>query len=282
MTSQENIIDSIEKFSKALGAFDTFGSRTVYRGQSCDWPLVPKLYRIPYIPEAARNLRYLEEELLTDFENQAKPFVQSIPENKLEWIALAQHHGLPTRLLDWTQNPLVALFFAVDHLNQDDLTLKEDGVVWVLSTHLAQSRFFKTLSDIDKVEPNGLLYFPAHINPRISAQHSCFTLHQQSGKWGAIPLEQEELGGSFTRQMRKLVIPADKKVLLRNELDKLGINYFTIFPDLTGLCKKLEWKLYNHPGNKIKSTDNADLPSAIYIPDYLWNPRTRREEGESD
>ena len=65
MTSEPNIIDSLEKYEKALAGNQAFGRyRTVYRGQNCDKPLVPKLYRIERIPEAARTLPNLEEELL--------------------------------------------------------------------------------------------------------------------------------------------------------------------------------------------------------------------------
>lgn len=286
MTSEPNIIDSLEKYQKALSGNQAFGYRTVYRGQNCDKPLVPKLYRIEWIPEAAGNLPMLEEELLSDFENQAKPYLQSPPLSKLEWIALAQHHGLPTRLLDWTQSPLVALFFAVDFFRDSapyrDAHLDEDGVVWILHASTVPRLPYENLRQIDNIQPDALIYFPAHINPRINAQQSCFTTHQQPGEYGSVPIEWEELVGPFSRLMRKLVIPANKKKLLRNELDKLGVNHFTIFPDLVGLCKKLEWKIYNHQGSKINSYSSSNPQDAIHIPDTYWNPHSRKEEGESD
>ncbi len=286
MTSEPNIIDSLEKYEKALGDNQAFGYRTVYRGQNCDKPLVPKLYRIGWIPEAARNLPNLEEELLFDFENQAKPYLQSPPQSKLEWIALAQHHGLPTRLLDWTQSPLVALFFAVDYFRDSepyrDTHLDEDGVVWILHASTVSPLAYQNLIQINNIQPDGRIYFPAHINPRINAQQSCFTTHQQPGEFGFVPLEWEELSGDYSRLMRKLVIPANKKKFLRDELDKLGVNHFTIFPDLVGLCKKLEWKIYNHEGGKINSFSPSKLQDSSYIPDTYWNPNARKEVGESN
>jgi hypothetical protein len=249
LSARPIIIDSIDAYEKALGSNQAFGLKTVYRGQICNWELAPKLYRIESIPQVAGSLRNLEEELLTDFQNQATPFLQSVPDNKLEWIALAQHHGLPTRLLDWTQSPLVALFFAVDDFNPT-----EDGVVATLCTQNLPIQTYKTLGEIDSIRPDGLLYFPAHINPRITAQQGCFSVHQQPFDWlGFIPPDQEQLRGSFSRAISRFIIPVDKKRYLRRELDKLGINYFTIFPDLVGLCRKLEWKIYNHDGEMMRA-----------------------------
>jgi hypothetical protein len=156
VTSEPNIIDSLEKFTRALHHTQLFGQRTVYRGQACDWPLIPKLYRLQHIPKSAKSLHDLEQDLMHNFENQAKPSLQSVPQNQLEWIALAQHHGLPTRLLDWTQSPVVALFFAVDYSGPNDPVLKSDGVVWMLRTDDVLSSLFQNLSDID-TRRNGAL-----------------------------------------------------------------------------------------------------------------------------
>jgi hypothetical protein len=255
MTSEQNIIDSIEKFANVISNNQAFGPRTVYRGQSRDLPLIPRL----------------------DFENQARPLLTSTPKSKLEWIALAQHFGLPTRLLDWTQSPLVALFFAVDDYHD------EDGVVWILNTYPLPVAPYSRLSEIDQLIPEGQLYFTSHKSPRITAQQECFTLHQLPDRtFGPIPLEREKQEGSVWRRLRKLLIPADKKKHLRDKLDKLGIDYFTIFPDLAGLSKKLEWKIQNHEGRRIRNTDVATLPDVVYFPDTDWDADTGKEVGESN
>ena len=86
----------------------------IFRGQrSASWGLVPGLYRQwrDGSTEQAHH-HQLEERLLFRFKLEARPYLTIEPDNDWEWLALAQHHGLPTRFLDWTRSPLVALYFA--------------------------------------------------------------------------------------------------------------------------------------------------------------------------
>lgn len=93
-----------------------------FRGQAVSkWKLVPSL---------ARNANHLKMEsaLLKRFMQDAVPHLDRLPREEWEWMFLMQHHRAPTRLLDWSEGPLAALYFAVS----EDKHIKKDGAVWCL------------------------------------------------------------------------------------------------------------------------------------------------------
>ena len=91
--------------------------RWVFRGHSDkNYSLIPSVGRVPY--PANHRIKY-ERSLFNMFRREAREHVESLP-SEWEWLALARHHGLPTRLLDWSNNPLIALYFAVEHHNSRD------------------------------------------------------------------------------------------------------------------------------------------------------------------
>ena len=112
-------LDLIAKFYDVL---DITPTRTLwFRGQSDkDFDLLPSIYR-------NKNLNYFEREMNRDFKLLSNSLVAKNPSNELEWLFLMQHYGLQTRLLDWTESPLVALFFAVV-----DYSMPKDSSVWIL------------------------------------------------------------------------------------------------------------------------------------------------------
>lgn len=219
--------------------------RAVYRGQaSVDWPLKPGLFRIAEIPtEALDGLRF-ESILLEKFKRLSTPYLSSFPQNILQWVALAQHHGLPTRLLDWTESALTALFFAVNDTNVEQI--KIDGVVWRLYAYVFLIDSYQTIEELDEAvrnRPNNL-YFPYHISSRISAQQGCFSLHPQPDA-NFVSLQDQVSAGVSSLMLEQFVIPAKKKREIQIQLDRAGINYYTLFPDLDGISRKLVWDIIN-------------------------------------
>jgi hypothetical protein len=152
-------------------------------------------------------------------------------------------------LLDWTESPLAALFFAVDDYHGKN---QMDGVIWSLIAFVFQGGSFNTLEDLNRVieSPNNV-YFPRHMSSRIYAQQGCFTVHARPDGNEFVPLEQQAVAGERSLVLEKWIIPAEKKGKIRYELDKLGINHFTLFPDLDGLCRKLTWDIHHYQGIQV-------------------------------
>lgn len=221
--------------------------KMVFRGhQSKNWKLIPYLYReqIHDKRHASLNPKEFEKSLLENFKIRAIPFLQHIPESELEWIVLAQHHGLPTRLLDWTESPLVAMFFAVDDFDNQD-TKSDDAVIWSNTAFIYQGEPTQTLNDLDEQiakRPNNI-YFPRHMDSRITAQQGCFTIHTYQDS-GFVSLEDQIAEGAKSNLLIKFKIPADCKKEIRIHLNEMGINHFSLFPDLDGLCRKIVWDLH--------------------------------------
>ncbi|MBI5035294.1 MAG: FRG domain-containing protein [Chloroflexi bacterium] len=84
----------------------------LFRGQQRDWKLLPKVGRL--CPYENNDLDKIECLMLDSFKKQAIPFLNRLPENDWDWLALAQHHGMATRLLDWTLNPFAAIWFVIE------------------------------------------------------------------------------------------------------------------------------------------------------------------------
>ena len=132
--------------------------QVVFRGQRCEKPLLPTV---------ARCTEYIRTELevFEEFKREAIPYLDNVPATDWQWLAVAQHNGLPTRLLDWTKHSLAALWFAVEHPPFEG----QSGVVWA---YYYDSEYL-TSNDQRKITPFDIdetcIYFPAHLFPYIQA-----------------------------------------------------------------------------------------------------------------
>ena len=191
----------------------------IYRGvKDAKFHLIPKIGRVPMREGYDRR----EEELymFNMFKHQSIQYLTSIPNDDWEWLALAQHHGLPTRLLDWTNNPLVALYFAVAERFNEDSTVFTYYDVPDINLKMSQSPF-EYSSIVRFVSP--------YISPRIAAQSGLFTIHPEP----EVPLINEHVS--------KIIIPQELRRDFKQMLHNYGINRATLFPGLDGLAQHLEW-----------------------------------------
>lgn len=197
-------------------------------------PLLPMIARIGL---KGNKILAAEKRIFEDFKKRALPYIEkNIPKTDWEWLTLAQHHGLPTRLLDWTRNPLAALWFVVHKSPRD---LKTYGIVWIFKPE------DKDVIDFSKdKKPFAIkrtkVFEPSHIARRITAQSACFTVHKYLDNESTfIPLDRNI---NYMHKLMKVVIPGEKFAELKRQLDRCGINDVTLFTDLDNLCKYIAWR----------------------------------------
>jgi len=196
----------------------------VFRGQrDRAWEPTPQIDRpdfSTYRAEVRWTRAKHESWLLEEFKRAARPLAPTPPQNQWEWLALAQHHGLATRLLDWTTNSLGALYFACE-----DPHSVGDSVVWCYH-HDGETAD----SAADPFTSKSVAsYWPPHVTQRITVQGGCFTAHPA-------PLAKPQRTVKWPGDLRQLVIPSAFRHSMRRQLSQLGITRSTLFPDLDGIA----------------------------------------------
>lgn len=216
----EVIIQSIEQFLSVLyGLPET----DFFRGQSStEYKLIPSIGRLFKEGQEA-VLKQYEKEIFEDFKRKYSLFTDVRPKNDKEFLFLAQHYGLPTRLLDWTYNPLIALYFACCS------NFDKDGVVF--QCFKFSRKVYNDSCDIFSF-PYITLLHPNITDVRYKNQNGLFVLYPQPWK--------EDFENISTRY----IIPAGQKQVILNKLEKIGITCSFIMPSLDSLCKDIV-KIHN-------------------------------------
>lgn len=215
-----------------------------FRGQAnTTWKLEPKFMRMTPRPP--------ESHLLNKFKQDASFILNNKPASEFEWLFLMQHYGVSTRLLDWTESPLVSLYFALN----DEKEISNDGAIWVLLptelNHYSRYRpdFEGEIPSFDDLQLES--YLPSVIaaenktslfpmaaiaprnSPRMQAQKGVFTISHRDN------IYIEEAGDAPFKHIWKYNIPASSKNDMLKELRLLQINKFHLFPELSSLAENL-------------------------------------------
>jgi hypothetical protein len=192
-----------------------------------------------------------EKSLLMQFRRYAYEHFGRIP-SLWETLFLARHHGLPTRLLDWTSNPLVALYFAAFYENEAQafgspgarpgaVKLNLDGTIWAIQrrNHIVELDVFnEPRSPLGT--PGVKLVFPFNPTPRMTAQSGIFTLH--GDPWTDLTQSAGRRYPAKDLDIARLIrwtVQSRNKTEIVLDLERLAINSRTLFPDLEGLARGL-------------------------------------------
>jgi hypothetical protein len=211
----------------------------VFRGQREDKPLRPKLGRL--VPRGQRE--EIERLMFQEFKRTSVALTSLQPTNEWDYLAVAQHHGLPTRLLDWTYSALAALWFTVEREPVIEDGKQQNGVLWLLKT--AVDDFIEHEQETSPFDNEKTrIYRPRVISPRIAVQRGVFTVHPMHTSERFVAFESEK---GFKDRFVKFVVAASGFSHIRKHLDSFGVNRFILFPDLVGLCTHLEWRYTQLP-----------------------------------
>ncbi len=242
---KEKTITNIQQLIEALDEdFGTYEGAIWYRGQAEeDWSLKPSYIRL--------NNPMPETTLIKKFKQSASMLLEKEPKNSFDWLFLMQHHGVPTRLLDWSESPLVALYFAVCNYDKHQ---NKNAVVWSLkpcalnhnaNIHDAGEEFFipsfedeelinykvETLAGQPRQKYPPIATIATRNNARIQAQLGVFTIHQLE------PVGIEEIGDQL--HVNKYIIPDECRAIIYKQLDLLGFSKFTMFPELASIGENI-------------------------------------------
>jgi hypothetical protein len=218
------------------------------------------------------NYADLEGHLLRNFRKYA--YRDAVPyDSSWNWLALAQHYGLPTRLLDWTFSPFIALHFATEHVER----FGSDGIIWCvdfikvkrflperLKAELEEEganvftaemlgRVVANLKDLDRLAPEPFVAFfePPSLDERIVNQFALFSL--MSSPTAALDAWVRDHPGLA----RRVVVPQRLKWEIRDKLDQANVTERVLYPGLDGLSRWLrrQYTPTAHPRKEPPATD---------------------------
>jgi hypothetical protein len=228
--------------------------------------LIPSLYRHK-AKKKNDEIEELEHRLMTRFRQRSIPLVDRPLNEDWDTLFFMQHYGIPTRLLDWTENPFIAFYFAVMsgkfslgrtiRGQTPNLKFSKEATIWILDPvvwtnyALKEQSYsggvltpgddaltrYKPLTKFGEMNAHPVALYGAHNSPRIVAQRGVFTIFGR----GTTSLEKVyDESGFPKRSLTRIILPKDALPNMRRSILSHGITESVVFPDLEGLAKEMK------------------------------------------
>lgn len=245
MTIPEETVDNISDYISLITSLEPSHNKLWFRGHSdVNYTLQPTVYRAPY---TWKN----ELPLLHQFKARAARFISNTPTDDVEWLFIMQHHATPTRLLDWSENALVALAFATQYRTEKHSG--KNASVWCLNPtklnenirfpdydeepipNICANKDLQTMFESPRQEYPIAIIGPQNTD-RIIAQRGVFTLFPMKDSFNLESLEHAD------KFLYKIIIPDANIEKISTDLYYLGITESTLYPELDSISKELRQK----------------------------------------
>ena len=246
------------KFIRIVEDFQNNHKTSWYRGVTqSDHSLSPSIFRHPKKKKIA-EIQNLEIELVSAFKQRSLPFVAQTFNNEWEQMFFMQHYGIPTRILDWTESPFIALYFSLSNCERlKNGKPKTDAAFWMLDPEIWNQDALKDISytggiltpndeqvksyslkaNLEERKNLPIMIYGTHNSPRIVAQRGAFSIF---GKRLDSMEKIYESGGFREGVIEKIIIPKNYRDSITVSLFKKGISDSTIYPDLYGLSLEIK------------------------------------------
>ena len=237
-TPKHICISSVAELSEVVESQfkDDEQTTVLYRGHgAASFSLRPKIGRRLPVTNSIKNV--VNEELMLElFRRQSADRLEVATADEWELLAIAQHHGLATRLLDWTRSPLVALYFSVckecESRDPDGRPRREDAEI--LAWRSPKENLSKPLPKSGPLKiKETIRYIPRIVTSRLRAQSGVFTVHSDPS--------QDFVPNGRHGTLERVRIPYDNRKGLKDSLFRHGVHEAVVFPDIDGLARHIEW-----------------------------------------